>query len=88
MNTAACSDLQTANPMAKIKHDMNRAFKRSETVEIRIQYETNQSLMSRSRAEGISVRGVARSFIDACLADAACSLPKAVWEKSMAKFRT
>ncbi|MDH4988714.1 EF-hand domain-containing protein [Aminobacter anthyllidis] len=88
MNAAACRDWRAAKPTAKMRPAMTRAPKKSETLEIRIPHETKQALMARSRAEGRPASEVVRSFIDAYLAEAACSPPQTAWERSMAKFRT
>jgi Ca2+-binding EF-hand superfamily protein len=88
MNAAACPDRRAAKPTAKMRSAMTRAPKKSETLEIRIPHETKQALMARSRAEGRPASEVVRSFIDAYLAEAACSPPQTAWERSMAKFRT
>ncbi|MDR7219968.1 EF-hand domain-containing protein [Aminobacter aminovorans] len=65
---------------------MTRAPKKSETLEIRIPHETKQALMARSRAEGKPASEVVRGFIDAYLAEAACSTPSA-WDRNMTRLR-
>jgi len=86
MNAAACPDRRAAKPTAKMRHAMTRAPKKSETLEIRIPHETKQALMARSRAEGKPASEVVRGFIDAYLAEAACSTPSA-WDRNMTRLR-
>ncbi|MGO4831865.1 hypothetical protein AB4144_06140, partial [Rhizobiaceae sp. 2RAB30] len=67
---------------------MTRPPKKSESLEIRIPQDTKQALMARSRAEGKPASEVIRGFIDAYLAETACSPTLTAWERNMAKLRT
>lgn len=64
---------------------MTKPPKKSETLEIRIPHGTKQALMARARAEGRPASEVVRGFIDAYLAETACS-PTA-WERNMTTLR-
>lgn len=58
---------------------MSRPPKKSETLEIRLPYETKQAFMARCQGEGISASEALRGFIEARLAPPPSARPARGW---------